>query len=387
MSISVVDFFSSKRSWSEIKDYLLSWYLTPYLAKVFSSAKNFYLIDGFSGPGLFGDGKKGSPLIEKEMIEKAFFTTKNKNISFNLVCVESNTKLYNRLVQNCGKTNWIQCLNGRIELLLPDILSSLEKNSFVFLYMDPFGINGLPTDLLELIEKRKDLRIEILINFSSVGCYRECMRLLGSTEYDDYFEKNEFAKDLNGSIERMNKLLGTEKWPEVSHKYNAEYLLSQFFCNKLKNKFKYVLNMPVRNINKDNIKYRMVHCSNNSSGAILMANNMIKKVSLNKMSLFSTDLEGNIVDVEQVIPKISDYIPSSDESPIRLNQLIMKFFENEGVICKSSDLTNFLKAKEKSNDIVVIRLPEKSPNGKLTSFWNEDNGRVVKIFRKVSFKK
>lgn len=385
MSVSVVDFFSKKRDWSKIKDHLLSWYLTPYLAKVFSVAKNFYLIDGFSGPGLFGDGEMGSPLIEKQIIEKTYLTTKNKNINFKMFCVENNSKLFNQLVNNCKNANWIKCIKGKIELMLPDILNSFEKNSFVFLYLDPFGINGFPTDLLELIKKRNDLKIEILINFSSSGCYRECMRLLGSNEFDEYFEKNEFVRDPNSSIERMNKLLGTCMWPDVANKKNAEYLLSVFLCEKLKTRYKHVLNMPVRNPNKDEIKYRMIHCSNNSDGAILMSDNMISKVSLNKMSLFTTDLEGNIVDVEKVITKVLNYIPLVTEKPIRLNQLIVNFFENEGIVCQSKEIKRQLKEMERNNRIIVIRKPEKSPNGKICSFWNEDNGRVVLLLKKIQF--
>ena len=82
---SAIDFFKEKKGWSEIKDHLLSWYLTPYLAKVLSVAKNFYLIDGFSGPGIFDDFKKGSPMIEKELILKSLASTKNKSVNFDLI--------------------------------------------------------------------------------------------------------------------------------------------------------------------------------------------------------------------------------------------------------------------------------------------------------------
>ncbi len=380
---SLYDFFSKKRPWSKIKDHLLSWYLTPYLAKVFSGARNFYLIDGFAGPGVFEDGEKGSPLIEKEIVEKTNLSTKNKNINFNLIFVERDKKLFERLKHNCGDTPWIKCYNESIERILRQILSQLEQNAFVFLYLDPFGINGLPTNLLDLISERKDLKIEILINFNSVGCYRECMRLLGSKQFDDYFSENEYIGDPDRSIGRMNSILGTSTWPNVARTKNAEYKLSLYFCDNLRKKYKYVLNMPVRDFNNEEIKYRMVHCSNNCDGAILMADNMISKAIFNKISLFSLDLEGNIVDVDSVIPKIMDFIPSTTEKPIRLNQLLLKFYEKIGIVCNSTKIKNYLKLKEKNNDLIIYRYPEKSPTGKTSEFWSEGNGKVVLIAKKM----
>lgn len=203
----------------------------------------------------------------------------------------------------------VKCINDDIELLLPNLIQNLEKNSFVFIYLDPFGINGLPSNLITLCNARKDLKIELLINFNSSGCYRECMRLLGNTAYNDFFDENEYLSDKNSSHERMNCLLGTKKWTDVACDAKAEFLLSQYFSDNLRKAFKYVLNMPVRNIKNDMVKYRMIFCSNNIDGALLMADNMLRRSNNARNSLFSLDIEGNIVDVTKEVETILDFVP------------------------------------------------------------------------------
>ena len=381
---SAIDFFKEKRGWSEIKDNLLSWYLTPYLSKVLSTAKHFYLIDGFSGPGFFEDFKKGSPMIEKDLIVKSVASSKNKFLDFNLICVEANKELFKRLVENFKQDNWVKCIKGNIEEELPKIIENCKPNSFVFIYLDPFGINGLPNNLDTLFYKRKDLKIELLINFNSSGCYRECMRLLGDTSFDEYFELNSYISDPQKSIERMNLLLGTKDWNKYANSSKAEYLISLEFCKKLKRNFKYVLNMPVKDIKTDQIKYRMIHCSNNLGGTLLMADNMYKKINTTKPSLFSTDLEGNIIDPTTIVLGIMDLIPlSTKEKPIRLSHLILNFYEKHGIVCSTNQIIDFLKKMEKENRIVVLRHPDRKKGGTATTFWNEKNDHIILLSKKV----
>ena len=57
------DFFDGKRSWSFIKDKVLEGYMAPYIAKVARIGQRIVLIDGYAGPGIFEDGKIGSPII------------------------------------------------------------------------------------------------------------------------------------------------------------------------------------------------------------------------------------------------------------------------------------------------------------------------------------
>lgn len=70
MSEADEDFFEGKRPWSIIKDQVLESYMSPYIAKVNRLGSPILLIDGYAGPGVFGDGKPGSPLIMCHAAEK-----------------------------------------------------------------------------------------------------------------------------------------------------------------------------------------------------------------------------------------------------------------------------------------------------------------------------
>ena len=63
MSTIEADFFRSKRSWSKIKDKVLSEYMPAYLGKVARLGREILLVDGRAGPGIFDDGSYGSPII------------------------------------------------------------------------------------------------------------------------------------------------------------------------------------------------------------------------------------------------------------------------------------------------------------------------------------
>src|ERR1700683_3193361 len=64
------DFFEAKRPWSKYKDFILGYYLDPYIPKVATLKKPILIVDCFAGCGRFGDGEPGSPLIIAPIIKK-----------------------------------------------------------------------------------------------------------------------------------------------------------------------------------------------------------------------------------------------------------------------------------------------------------------------------
>jgi len=83
------DFFVEKKPWSEVKDELLGCYLPAYFSKLLTSRRLVCYIDGFSGPGRFGDGKPGSPLIALEAAVKALAKAPPDNAGLSLRFVDS----------------------------------------------------------------------------------------------------------------------------------------------------------------------------------------------------------------------------------------------------------------------------------------------------------
>ena len=67
----VNEFFRIKRSWSKVKDKIVNDYIDCYLKTVHSLQRPILIVDGFAGPGRFGDDTAGSPVIICEAIMKS----------------------------------------------------------------------------------------------------------------------------------------------------------------------------------------------------------------------------------------------------------------------------------------------------------------------------
>ena len=64
------DFFGKKRDWSRYKDFILGYYLEPYIPKVNTLKRPILVVDCFAGRGEFGDGQPGSPVIIASTVKK-----------------------------------------------------------------------------------------------------------------------------------------------------------------------------------------------------------------------------------------------------------------------------------------------------------------------------
>ena len=78
MKMKPIEFFKEKKSWSLMKDKILSWYLVPYLTKISSLKKTAIIVDGFAGTGFYNDGSEGSPIIICKTIQEQ--KSKNTNV-------------------------------------------------------------------------------------------------------------------------------------------------------------------------------------------------------------------------------------------------------------------------------------------------------------------
>lgn len=63
------DFFGKKKDWSRYKDFILSYYLEPYIPKVNKLNRPILVVDCFAGRGEFGDG--AGPAHTFLLMEKA----------------------------------------------------------------------------------------------------------------------------------------------------------------------------------------------------------------------------------------------------------------------------------------------------------------------------
>ena len=105
------EFFDRKRDWSERKDRVLREYLPPYLQKVaHRPGRPILVVDGFAGPGAFRDGKPGSPLIIRSVLEEAM---RRPGVRVEALFIEADSELHAELRAKVEDAPWIQTRRGR----------------------------------------------------------------------------------------------------------------------------------------------------------------------------------------------------------------------------------------------------------------------------------
>jgi hypothetical protein len=160
------EFFDRKREWSERKDRVLSSYLPPYVQKVAHGLRRpVCVVDGFAGPGQFKDGKPGSPLIIRRTLEEA---AKRPGVRVEAMCVESDDALYAELAGRMRGMSWIRTRHGKF-LDQVDEIEALAATHSVFLYLDPYTVDGLEWAALDRLFKKieEGVSVEVLLNFNA----------------------------------------------------------------------------------------------------------------------------------------------------------------------------------------------------------------------------
>ena len=277
------DFFKEKKAWSALKDEILDYYLFPYIAKILRTGKPLYIFDCFAGKGKFDNGQNGSPLIIAEHIKGTL--QKNPSLTSKLQGFFIEKKYSAELRKNLNGYPNTEVLPGTFEDNLKKILS-LDKNSSIFLYVDPYGIKSLNLNNFSRVKERDFSSLELLMNFNSTGFLREGCRLLKNTELPSDEELTDYESDEGiNTIELMDSIAGGAYWQEIVNKYynkaidiyEAENAFISEYSGRLGNIFKYTVNIPIKVKTSHLPKYRLIFGSNHEDGLILMADNMNKK--------------------------------------------------------------------------------------------------------------
>jgi hypothetical protein len=195
----------------------------------------------------------------------------------------------------------------------------------------------------------------------------------------------------------LTEIAGGSYWEDIVRDYQtdiidgyqAERRFSAEYKQRLRQIYKYVLDMPIRLKPEQRPKYRMIHVSNHEQGCILMVDNMAaRKDELfidiqrgGQLDMFNQTVENDIISTEDIRQKM-DLFLQSHINGVHLNVLLASFFTEYGVICKSGDLTDILRIMERSGQIEVARVPATTPKtGKPSSFYAERKGQSVTIRR------
>ena len=240
-------FFEKKREWSKIKDRIVGSYVTCYLRTVQRLQKSIIIVDSFSGPGIFGDGSDGSPLIICKSIER----TQQKGSGIDCIFSDAHPAHREALEINLGP----YITKGIAEKPLAHFSQSLSKalsgghGATLFFYLDPYGIRDLEFDIVKQIYKRDTSdSTEVLINFN----FKAFMRMSGNWNYTD--AATEIARKVKESkIDRVDGVMGGNYWKDIItdptvDKLSREDLVVNAYKEKIRNYFCYTYSIPVKEL-------------------------------------------------------------------------------------------------------------------------------------------
>jgi three-Cys-motif partner protein len=272
------EFFAKKKEWSKRKDIVLGYYLTPYLAKVAHLGRPILVVDGFAGPGKFDDGQPGSPLVICSKVQEAI----DRGTRVNVLCVEQDADLYLRLQENLRPFRFAQCRNDRFHEILPEIEAKAHSHT-VFLYVDPFTIEGVVWDGLNRIFAhltKSRSSIELLFNFNVPSLVRRGLATLKMGIPIPSEESEEDEVHIS-PIERLNSFADGNWWIDILRRQTefqtAVSEIGKTFCERLQLRFKEVCQHPVKaKVEHSCPKYILVFASRSSDALLLMNAAMVR---------------------------------------------------------------------------------------------------------------
>lgn len=391
------DFFDVKKPWSEVKDELLGYYLKPYIQMILHTKHPIVYIDCFAGKGKFKDGKPGSPIIAINKMQECISQTKIDNYHMKPIFIDLNYA--DDLRANLSGYGEFDIISGRYEESIKELLSD-KSGCNIFLYIDPYGISALDYGLFQSFSTQyKFYSIELLINMNSFGFIREGCRVLGApfedtTVFEDLIEYESTKLENNAkSIDVLNSIAGGDYWQGIikSKKlneitiYEAEDKFVKKYCDRLRDNYEYVLNMPLKIKRGQLPKYRMIHATNHVMGCLLMVDTICNCWQLMKdiqnkgqMLLWEENYNNEIVDEDDIYKKAIENL-SGNNTFRRLNVVLADFFMKYGPICKVSVVRNIYKDLANKGMLEVIRTPEYTKAGKARTFFSDEKGQKTEI--------
>lgn len=409
------DFFKAKNHWSEIKDRLLGCYLTPYFQKVLMTGQPIFYVDCFAGKGKFDDGNPGSPLIALQARDSCLSRTTLQSgngridtcfIDLNYAQeLRSNIALFNN---DYGQPNVV---SGKYEEKIEELLSSRHGVN-VFLYIDPYGIKALDSALFDKFKTFGFNTLEMLINFNSFGFFRDACRVMRV----DY-KNDEALWDLDDLVEYMPtpvnaskqsedlliSIAGGDFWKAIVEDYRAKKIngyqaerrLSTEYKQRLRQRYGYILDMPIRLKAGQRPKYRMIHVCDHEDGCFLMAQNMQKRkdeLFINvqqggQLTIFDIDptisstVENELMTVDQIKTKLKEHL-SWLRGDVGLTKLLATFVNNYGLLCEFKMIYIMLEELKDCGMIDILRIPPFTPTGKQSMFWEESKDKKIVIRRR-----
>jgi len=237
-------FFKAKKPWSKVKDKIVGDYVRCYLKTVQHLERQILIVDGFAGPGRFGDNTPGSPIIICDAISA---TAKGK---VGIGCFFADTHPGHRAALESALADYIK--RGVTKKAYDDCAEALTRalevgtKATLFFYLDPYGIKDLEFEMVKQIYERDPRRsTEVLINFN----FRTFMRMSGNWGYGD--SASEVSRKVKaGKVDTVNRVMGGDYWQGIVtdpflDKIAREDAVVNAYMDRVRRFFPFVYAIPV----------------------------------------------------------------------------------------------------------------------------------------------
>ena len=180
------------------KHSILKRHLEAFYPKLSSVHGRVVIIDGFAGPGEYAGGEPGSPIIALDALEQHRHSMGDCQFVFLFVEARRDRadhlkRLVERRALPPNVRVTVQC--AAFEDKMTEVLDSLEDTlAPSFVMIDPFGVKGLPMDLVRRLSAHS--RVDILISFM----YESISRWMNTPEFREH----------------LDAMFGTDRWREAA---------------------------------------------------------------------------------------------------------------------------------------------------------------------------
>jgi len=244
-------FFSSKRLTSELKHSILKQYLIKYSIILGSKVSTIYYVDGFAGPGMYGRGEEGSPLLIAK-IAKDFNENPRRPFTLKCINVEAEPKFHKDLEKYTRpfQPNPIEVnLPGEFTKHLSEILERVGNNP-TFFFIDPWGTKGIAFENLIPIFNRPYTEILITFNIDGISKKAGWFERLSSPDQKIRAKALKLTRNLALALRIKHEDLQT-LWETRTDSADFEEKVLNHYLSRLREYFPYLLHLPIYYYRKD----------------------------------------------------------------------------------------------------------------------------------------
>lgn len=223
-----------------LRRYLQAW--LPIMAYRKPRPKRVIILDGFAGPGVYSDGEEGSPLIAlRALLDHPSFPSMSET-RFVFVFLEADTKRFASLQEQIGRLRseyspWpdnvvihpteAMSFEAGGAWLLDRIKANGAQNAPMFSFVDPFGVSGVPLELIRQLCAHRETEAFVLYMFNTI------QRFAGAENIDHH----------------LRELFGTDEFADAAQDENRRQRLRELYPERLRQVvgFKYTLGFEMVN--------------------------------------------------------------------------------------------------------------------------------------------